>query len=350
MAEKPLTNASMERVSSGDASWMNKAFIAKDIEKLLNPMLMWDELFPHEDTGSRIYTKFVTNTYSHSTDPKKRYAPKWEPGAEMPRVTVTPPTMASGTLASFAESFDITDDIQFSTAKYDPLLETKEAVAFWLAEDMNLQVMEALCPTSASEWVTASGSVTAVAANAQIMSHVTSNFGTQNTTGILAGEIDAAHDWDGNDPNPVRDIIDLKTVFNGQDGYQYKATDVYLKDVDMALLETYLTDIDANWAPSPLGNGYITSKIAGITFHEVGYESGFPSGTGNADGWVLMLDRNHPPMTIYETFYTNHPRTKLFNYYVKEGSPDVPTQYQFFGLRQPDLRRPKAAAVLRIKT
>ena len=74
---------------------------------------------------------------------------------------------------------------------------------------------------------------------ADIMSHITSDFGTENTIGHLTGVLDSTYFWDEADANPIRDILDLQTVFEDKDGYNYNMTDVYMRFRDLNLLSTF---------------------------------------------------------------------------------------------------------------
>ena len=106
------------------------------------------------------------------------------------------------------------------------------------------------------------------------MSHITSDFGTETTVGHLTGVLDSTYYWDEKDANPIRDILDLQTVFEDQDGYNYNMTDVYMRYRDLHLLSTFCTEIGADWVRDPLG-GFQASNVAGITFHGLKNVSGF---------------------------------------------------------------------------
>jgi hypothetical protein len=178
-----------------------------------------------------------------------------------------------------------------------------------------------------------------------IMSHST-DFGTETTVGHLAGSLDSTYYWDEPDANPVRDILDLQTVFEDQDGYNYSMTDVYMRYRDLHLLSTFITEVGADWVRDPLG-GFQASNIAGITFHGLKNVAGFPTTAG--DGYIMALDRNNPVGQTYQSFSKEFPQANnmSFHSYMDDATHDF--HYQMFYTRGTVVVEPLSMAVLRVR-
>jgi hypothetical protein len=171
------------------------------------------------------------------------------------------------------------------------------------------------------------------------------DFGTENTTGILNGTIDAGYNWDEPDGDPVTDLIDLNTVMDDQDGYNYRATNEWMRFLDLNLLNKYIMDIDATWQSDPNG-GFQTNAIAGLTLHGVQNTAGFPTTAG--DGYILMMGSTSPG-TTYQAFYPQYPQTDYFNYNEFTDDWTHDRHYQFWYTRKTVIVEPRALLLCKIR-
>jgi hypothetical protein len=222
--------------------------------------------------------------------------------------------------------------------KIDPLARTRKRVAYWLAEQINAEMVSNMTNDFSITNTDDTGME-------DIMSHST-DFGTESTIGHLAGSLDSTYYWDEPDANPIRDILDLQTVFEDQDGYNYNMTDVYMRFRDLHLLSTFCTEVGADWVRDPLG-GFTASNIAGITFHGLKNVAGFPTTVG--DGYIMAVDKNNPVGQTYQSFSSEFPQANnmSFHSYMDDATHDF--HYQMFYTRGTVVVEPKAMAVLRVR-
>jgi hypothetical protein len=324
-------------------AFLRADFQAKDLDMLIAPLLIWDEFIPKETVGARAFTYFketISGTQKHAgTDPRKEYAPARASGSEFAYVTVSPFEQAVGALKSRGIAFALDEDALTFSEGVDPLVRTRTRVSYWLAEQINTEMLTAMT----NNFSTTNTDDTAME---DIVEHST-DFGVETTVGNLAGVIDDPYDWDLPDGDPVTDLIDLKTVMDDQDGYNYNATDCWMRYRDLNLLNKYIMDIDADWQSDPNG-GFTTNAIAGLTLHGVQNTAGFPTTVG--DGYILMLDSANPTGTTYQTFYPQYPKTDNMNYhsYVKDETHDH--HYQFWYTRQTVIVEPLSMLVCMVRT
>ena len=323
-------------------AFLKAEFAAKDLDELIAPLLIWDEFLPTQTVNARAFTYFVeslSSTRKHAgTDPRKEYAPPRASGAEFAYVTVSPLEQKVGALKSRGVAYRLDEDATTFTTGIDPVARTRNRVAYWLAEQINTEMVTALTNTF-------SVTNTDDTAMEDIIEHST-DFGVETTTGSLAGVIDSGFHWDEPDGDPVTDLIDLKTVFDDQDGYAYTATDVWMRYRDLNLLNKYIMDIDADWQTDPNG-GFTTNAIAGLTMHGVQNTAGFVTTVG--DGYIMMLDRNNPVGTTYQAFYPDYPQLDYFNYHSFTDDYTHDMHYQFWYTRQTVIVEPLSLLVCKIR-
>jgi len=328
-------------------SFLRPEFQARDLDELLDSLLIFDDILPKQTVDATTFSYQIetdgagTGTRgSASADVKKEYAPLRADGSEFSYVSVSPLEMAVGVLQARGVAFKLTEAARgdHERLKIDPLARTRRRVAYWLAEQINSEMVTTL---------TNDFSITNTDDDGMedIMSH-SSDFGTEDTVGHLAGSLDSTYYWDEADANPVRDILDLQTVFEDQDGYNYSMTDVYMRFRDLHLLSTFITEVGADWVRDPLG-GFQASNIAGITFHGLKNVAGFPTTAG--DGYIMGLDRNNPVGQTYQSFSKEFPQANnmSFHSYMDDATHDF--HYQMFYTRGTVVVEPKAMAVLRVR-
>jgi hypothetical protein len=342
MAERRAGDPSEVVMGMWKEEFLRADFQAKDLDELIAPELIFDNFIPKETVSARAFTYFVesiSSTRKHAgTDPRKEYVPPRASGAEFAYVTVSPLEQKTGALKSYGVAFKLDEDALTFSEGVDPLSRTRNRVAYWIAEQINTEMVTAMTNTF-------SVTNTDDTAMEDVIEHST-DFGVETTIGHLAGVIDDGFHWDQPDGDPVTDMLDLQAVFNDQDGYSYRMTDVWLRFRDWNLINKYVMDIDAEWQTSPNG-GYETNALHGLTFHPVQNTAGFPTTVG--DGYILCLDRSNPAGTTYQTFYPQYPKTDNMNYhsYVNDETHD--THYQFWFTRQTVILEPLSMLVCKIR-
>ena len=332
-----------------EESFLRPEFQARDLDELMAPLLVWDDFMPKQTVDATTFTYQIETTGagtgvrgSAADDVKKEYAPIRADASEFAYVSVSPLEMAVGVLQARGVAFKLTEAARHDheRLKIDPLARTRRRVAYWLAEQINADMVTTLTNDFSTTRTNDTGMQ-------DIMSHcVSEDFGTEDTVGHLCGKLDSTYFWDEPDANPIRDILDLQTVFEDQDGYNYSLTDCYLRYRDLHLLSTFVTEVGADWVRDPLG-GFTASNVAGITFHGVKNTAGFPTVVG--DGYLLALDRNNPAGQTYQNFSNEFPTTNnmSFHSYMDDATHDF--HYQMFYTRGSVVVEPLSMAVLQIR-
>jgi len=329
-------------------SFLRPEFQARDLDELLDSLLIFDDIIPKQTVDATTFQYQIETTGagtgvrgSAGTDVKKEYAPLRADGSEFSYVSVSPLEMAVGVLQARGVAFKLTEAARgdHERLKIDPLARTRKRVAYWLAEQINSELVTSL----AADFAVTN---TDDAGFGDIMSQITSDTG-YHANGHITGTLDSTYNWDQPDANPIRTILDLQTVFEDQDGYNYNMTDVYMRYRDLHLLSTFCTEVGADWVRDPLG-GFQASNVAGITFHGLKNVAGFPTTAG--DGYIMALDRNNPAGQTYQSFSSEFPTTNnmSFHSYMNDATHDF--HYQMFYTRGTVIVEPKALAVLMVRT
>ena len=348
MTEKRTTYSSLA-ATLPEESFLRPEFQARDLDELMAPLLIWDDFIPKQTVDANTFTYQIETTGagtgvrgSSATDVRKEYAPLRADASEFAYVSVSPLEMAVGALQARGVAFKLTEAARHDheRLKIDPLARTRRRVAYWLAEQINADMVSTMTNDFT---VTVSTPDTGMA---DVMSHITSSIGLEDTTGSIAGTLDSTYYWDEPDANPIRDILDLQTVFEDQDGYNYNLTDCYMRYRDLHLLSTFVTEVGADWVRDPLG-GFQASNVAGITFHGVKNTAGFLTTVG--DGYLMGLDRNNPAGSTYQNFSNEFPTTNnmSFHSYMDDATHDF--HYQMFYTRGSVVVEPLSMAVLQIR-
>jgi len=346
MAERYDTYGTLAGTLPKD-SFLRPEFQARDLDELLDSLLVFDDFIPKQTVDATTFSYQIETDGAGSgtrgspgSDVKKEYAPLRADGSEFSYVSVSPLEMAVGVLQARGVAFKLTEAARgdHEKLKIDPLARTRKRVAYWLAEQINAEMVSNMTNDFSITNTDDTGME-------DIMSH-SSDFGTETTIGHLAGTLDSTYYWDEADANPIRDILDLQTVFEDQDGYNYNMTDVYMRYRDLHLLSTFCTEIGADWVRDPLG-GFTASNIAGITFHGLKNVAGFPTTVG--DGYIMAVDKNNPVGQTYQSFSSEFPQANnmSFHSYMDDATHDF--HYQMFYTRGTVVVEPKAMAVLKVR-
>jgi hypothetical protein len=332
-------------------SFLRPEFQARDLDELMDSLLIFDDLIPKQTVDATTFQYQIETTGagtgvrgSAGTDVKKEYAPLRADGSEFSYVSVSPLEMAVGVLQARGVAFKLTEAARHDheRLKIDPLARTRKRVAYWLAEQINAEMVTSLTQDFSTTNVDDTGM-------SDVMSQITSDigYGGSSSENHIFGILDPTYDWDQPDANPIRTILDLQTVFEDQDGYNYNMTDVYMRYRDLHLLSTFCTEVGADWVRDPLG-GFQASNVAGITFHGLKNVAGFPTTVG--DGYIMALDRNNPVGQTYQSFSKEFPTTNnmSFHSYMDDATHDY--HYQMFYTRGTVVVEPKAMAILQVRT
>ena len=350
MTEKRTTYSSLA-ATLPEESFLRPEFQARDLDELMAPLLIWDDFMPKQTVDATTFTYQIETTGagtgvrgSAADDVRKEYAPLRADASEFAYVSVSPLEMAVGALQARGVAFKLTEAARHDheRLKIDPLARTRRRVAYWLAELINADMVSTLTNNFSTTLTSNTGME-------DIISHCDGSdgtFGTEDTVGHLCGKLDSTYYWDEPDANPIRDILDLQTVFEDQDGYNYNLTDCYMRYRDLHLLSTFATEVGADWVRDPMG-GFTVSNIAGITFHGVKNTAGFLTTAG--DGYIMALDRNNPVGQTYQNFSNEFPTSNnmSFHSYMDDATHDY--HYQMFYTRGTVVVEPLSMAVLKIR-
>jgi hypothetical protein len=345
MAEKARTYPQTQ-VAFIDDVVFRKEFQARRLFDILSPALKFDAMYPKVRTPSHSVTlqkrSYSSGTrYSDSSDPRKLYAPFFEHGSEIPKVTISGYEYEAHALPLRTLAFDIPLNVREELQGLDQVRDTRNRVAFWLAEQVNAGVVSDVL----NDWSITNTDDTAME---DILSH-SDDFGIETTVGHLAGTLSSAYYWDEGGADPVTDILDLSTVFNNQSGYPWTATDVTMKNTELNLFNKFVISHGGTWAKDPTGSGWVTNAVGGITFHSQKNDTaGFDSTVG--DGYIWMWDRNNPSSTTYYYTDSSFPTVgKFMNFHSWFDDKTKAWTFQFWHRRGTLVREPLAQAVLKVR-
>jgi len=346
MAETPRASTSETRLALPSDKFFRIDYQARAIADLINVELVFDRMFPKVQIPTRAFwyrRKSVSGTrYSDATDPKKEYPPPMEHGGKIAKVTVSDYQELSDTVEQYSFGFDIGLDSREEVQGIDYVVRARNSTGYWMAESINAGIVTSVLNDFS---VT---STTDVAAMADMMTHIASDMGYEDTVGHIVGVLDSDNYWDEAGADPVVDILDLLTVFDNQTGFWFRGTDVYMTNRALNLFNKFIINHGGTWARDPTGAGWITNAVGGVTFHGLKNDvAGWEATTG--DDYIWMVDRNNPAATSYYYTSSEYPNMGGINYHTwKEDESKVQT-YQFWYSRKTVVREPTAMAVLKVR-
>jgi hypothetical protein len=345
MAEKPMTYTSESQITLLTDIFYRKEYQAQALLELMAPRLIFDNLWPKLKIPDRsVSLKKQTLSaarYSDAGDPRKEIAPQWEPGADIAKVTISGGEYESHTLFRHALGFDVGLDARENIVNIDEVARTRKRVGYWLAEQINSKVVSTVLNSF-------SMTNTDTAAMYDKFEHITTDFGPETTIGHLVGILDAAYFWDEAGADPVTDIMDLKTVFDDQSGYPFELDTVYLTNNAANLFAKFVVRNGGKWQQSPLGNGYTTDKVAGVTFNALkGDTAGWNVTVG--DDFILGLDSSNPAAVTYYYQYNELGSVGDMNVDQWYDPRTKEQHYEFVFTRTSVVREPNAMTVLKVR-
>ena len=176
-AEKRVTYSSLAAVLPED-SFLRPEFQARDLDELMSPLLIFDDMIPKQVVDSDTFSYQIETTGagtgargSAADDVRKEYAPLRADGSEFAYLTVSPLEMAVGVLQARGVAFKLTEAGRAPGLGIDPLSRTRRRVAYWLAEQINAEMVTSMTNDFSvvnTDDTSNNGFATALAANNEI--------------------------------------------------------------------------------------------------------------------------------------------------------------------------------------
>ena len=332
-----------------ERDFLRAEFAARNADELLNPLLIWDQIFPVVTVDAQSFTYTVKSAsgtrYSDSSDPRKETAPPRTPGSEFPGVTISSFERKSGSLTEYGFKFDLSPDILRFSAGIDELDRHRSTVAFWSAEQMNQLVLDGIlgvADNSGTEWLVNTDST-----KMEDIMEQSGDYGT-HAKGYLTGTLDTGFYWDdGANANPVETIMEWATVFRDQDGYNRRLTDVWMDVREFLWFKKYLINNSHTWEMSPLTGEILVPRIGNVAIHELTDVAGLPDADGV--GIIIGTDRNNPAGRTYQAFSPRFPRGEKVSVHNFTDDKTHMFTEQYFWTRASVLQEPNAIGVLRVR-
>ena len=224
------------------------------IYKIMEPNLIWLNMTHQikEDTNAFMYQYDSTGK---SADSRKETPPKHAMGTRFPELDRSRKATASGLTKANGFSMRIPRAVIRSPAGKNEIMDDYEYAAYWMAEWMNTNILNAL----------------------------TSGASTPSWTPTAT--------WDDGASAPVDDLIWLDAAMD-QEGYPFRMTDAYINKQCWYELKGYLTNVDVGDAKQKAMYGVpeITKDIIRVPVVDADIHKVM---SGMSDGYVLALDRNN---------------------------------------------------------
>lgn len=293
------------------SKYLRKEFIARDVEDLVNPKLIWDPLFPHQAVDAPSIAYFQ-DEFSHMTDPLKRMPPTRTSISEFAQVSISPLERKTATLKAWGMELRFDEDIRKYQARIDDMARSRRRIAWWLAEFLNNWVISDI--TNGFD-VTNTNDATIEA----ILSGST-DAGYNDATGIIVINMTAA--WSTlalTDNTPIFDVTEFKEAVESQEPtvgqrYGYELTDLYLDSPEYYQLYRRLINIDRQWTVSPIDKEFRVPGMGDIVLHKIGGAM-YTTGGAKQTDTAFLVDRNSLAATIYEAFDPAFGRSGPYNFH-----------------------------------
>lgn len=327
----------MAIVTLPNQEFLRKEYIADKVADLINPNLIWEPLFPHVAANAKSVA-WVKDNYSDMTDPLKRLPALRTSVSEFAHIGISGVDRYSSALKGVGFELDFDEDVALYETEIDTINRGTTRAAWWLSEYLNNQLMYDLT----NNWST---SLTSDTTLASILTHE-SSVGYENTNGHIVISQNPTYAWNATAADPIADILEWKTAFSAQEPatgqrYGYKLTNVYVDEIEFGDLIKYLVEVDAEWQVNPVGGEISIPEIAGVTIVPVQAAMYTPTGTKQSN-WAILLDKNHPSATIYESYDPRYIKSGYFNYNQYTTDNDHKVHNQWWNNRVAVMREPKA--------
>jgi hypothetical protein len=247
-------------VSGVNAAYLKKEFVVPKIYEIMNPYLIGLDIFPKIKTDSRS-VRIRKDSYSESTDPKKSYPPLKTDLSGFPYVDISVTEIDSAILQTHGVAVKIDRDAVNFADGIDYIQRAYKRVAFWLAEQLNTQIL------------------------------------TDVTGGATTPTWTPAAVWSAAGATPVDDLIALSAQMQ-REGYSYRMSDVYLHYTNYYEMLRYLAGVDISegkqrdlYGMPNASSMDVDIPVIRATCHSLL--------SGLDEGYVLALDRNNPAASLF---------------------------------------------------
>jgi len=239
--------------------YLQPGFAIRKVYEIVEPNLIFGDYVAgpvQEDKASFLY---MYDDEGISADDLKQTAPRFEVGADLPRLDFSVPSTAAG--ITEAKGFEVAIPrslVRDGIAGEAALNRVMKRAGYTLAEQINTVILAAMTGG-------ATGATTTFDADVSV--------------------------WSGADAAPVTDMMNLASDMDIE-GYPYRTTDVFGNKAAFYELKEYLNFLDGTQFNDqrPVGKminrDTIYIKQADLTFHKVM--------SGMTDGYILGLDANNP--------------------------------------------------------
>ncbi len=328
--------------------YLRKEFIARDVEDLVNPQLIWDPLFPHQTVDAPSIAYFQ-DQFSHSTDPLRTAPPTRTSISEFAQVSISPLERKTAVLRAWGTELRFDEDVRKYADRVDDMARARRRVAWWLAAFLNNWVISDVTSGFSINF-TEDAVLDAIV---QSVKASPDGAGYHDVTGIITLEQADANRWGTlpvTDNTPIFDVIDWKEAFESQeptDGqrYGYELTDVYLDAPEYYDLYRRLINIDRQWTVSPIDKEFRVPGMGDIVLHKVGGTM-YKTDGARQKGTGFLVDRNSMAATIYEAFDPVFGRSGPYNFHQYTDDKLHVIGNQWWTSRVTVVKEPKAFGVI----
>nr|DAF73396.1 MAG TPA: Encapsulin protein fold, Shell protein, VIRUS.6A [Caudoviricetes sp.] len=234
---------------------LRKEFIERAIITKMNPQLIFKDLFPVVDLGGSSTFMFYRDDESAEDDIQKGVMSEplemSELGA-MSKIEVSSISKEIGDTYQFGYSIEFSDKMKRENGFIDEVMRAYDRAAYGMARKINLDIFKAIDTFAAADAITL-------------------NDGT----------------WDASS-KINEDIIDMKKSFEGQIGWDYSLTDLFVPTDNYYEVQKFYSALDT----------FNPSNTEGTNLTNV--KTVIPEGT------VYGIDKNIKPLTIYKNVDPDH--------------------------------------------
>ena len=294
--------------------YLRKEFVESTIMDFMDPLLPWEDMFPHVGVDALSITWFKEQ-YSRTNDPNKRAPSLRREDGTFPHVKMSGIQEQTAQMMQFAFEMDFDERVRRYETFIDHINRGLKRLAFWVAESINTQVLNTLT----NDLSTAQAGDDAI-----LLLNVTAGAGVA---------------WDAAGATPVDNIRDAILLIEDQAGYAYAPTDLFLTPSDYKNLKAYLeTGVTFQWVKDPT-TGDWNGMVEGMKVHKL-KDAGLPNGKG------LLMDMNNPAVTIYTSSDPDYSTLGKLNIHTYTSDADHRYHIQVWRDLVPVLKEPKGVLMM----
>lgn len=242
--------------------FLERELIEAELIKIMNPFLAFEDVIPKIKTTSKSVT-FRKQTVSASSDTNKVKPRLRSTSSQFSYVNIEGLSTESGVLNPYGFATRIDRDAVNFVEGIDEIKEAFNTIGFWLAEDINNNIISAL---------------------------------QTNATGPLTKFGDPT-DWSESGANPVNDLRHMSEDMR-QEGYPYRLTDTYVHDDNWYEADEYVLFLDNRKIDATVDIG-ADNQNNRLNINKLPNMTLWGLLSGMTEGDVLGLDRNNSAGTFY---------------------------------------------------